>query len=80
MPLEKHDLLHELPEYRSLIHDLKLGDRHFSKLFDKYHQLDHEVHRFETGVENCEDAHLDERKKMRLALKDQLLAMLKKAS
>ena len=48
--------------------------------FTEYHDLDHEIHRFETGVENCDDAHLEERKKLRLSLKDQMLDMLKKAS
>jgi Uncharacterized protein conserved in bacteria len=60
--IRKHDLLHELPEYKDKIHQLKVGDRHFSKLFTEYHDLDHEIHRFETGVENCDDAHLEERK------------------
>lgn len=80
MPLVKHDLLHELPEYKDKIHDLKMNDRHFSRLFDKYHEVDHEVHRFESGAENCSDAHLEDRKKERLNLKDKLLGMLKQAS
>ena len=80
MPLEKHDLLHELPEYKNVIHDLKVSDRHFAKLFAEYHDLDHEIHRFESGVESCDDAYLEERKKLRLSLKDQLLDMIKKAS
>lgn len=79
MPLEKHDLLHELPEYKDVIHNLKVSDRHFAKLFTEYHDLDHEIHRFESGVENCDDAYLEERKKLRLSLKDQMLDMIKKA-
>ncbi len=80
MSLEKHDLLHELPEYKNLIHRLKINDRHFSKLFVEYHDVDHEIQRFESGAENCEDAHLEGRKRTRLRLKDELLGMLKKAS
>ncbi|MEZ0148636.1 MAG: YdcH family protein [Candidatus Reddybacter sp.] len=71
--------MHELPEYKSVIHDLKVSDRRFSKLFTEYHDLDHEIYRFEICVENCDDAHLEERKKLRLSLKDQLLDRLKKA-
>jgi len=36
---EKHDLIHELPEHRERIHDLKMNDHHFARLFDEYHEL-----------------------------------------
>ena len=73
---EKHDLVHELPEYKERIHELKTSDRHFARLFDEYHEVDHEIHRIEEGVETPDDAYLEGRKKLRLHLKDQLLAML----
>jgi len=75
--LEKHDLVHELPEYREQIHELKLSDSRFARLFKDYHDVDHEVHRIEAGVEAVSDEYLDSRKKVRLDLKDRLLAMLK---
>lgn len=75
---EKHDLLHELPEHKDVIHKLKMNNNHFSKLFDEYHETDHEVHRIETGVENTADEYLEERKKKRLFLKDQLFQMIQK--
>lgn len=78
MTLEKHDLVHELPEYRHQIHELKSSNAHFAKLFDEYHELDHEVHRIETGVENPSDEYTEERKKMRLNLKDQLFGMIQR--
>jgi len=77
MPIEKHDLVHELPEYRERIHELKMSDQHFARLFEEYHEVDHEIHRIEEGVEPTSDDYLEERKKLRLSLKDQLLAMLK---
>ena len=77
MTIEKHDLIHELPEYRDQIHDLKMNNAHFAKLFDQYHEVDHEVHRIETGAETPSDEYLEERKKVRLNLKDQLFAMIK---
>jgi uncharacterized protein YdcH (DUF465 family) len=79
MLTEKHDLVHELPEHRDTIHKLKMTDQHFSRLFDEYHQVDHEVHRIETGIENTSDEYLDERKKLRLYLKDELYRMIKSA-
>ena len=76
---EKHDLVHELPEHRETIHNLKLNNNHFARLFDEYHEIDHEVHRIETGVENTSDDYLEERKKKRLHLKDELFQMIRKA-
>ncbi len=32
---EKHDLVHELPEYKERIHELKMNNHHFSKLFNE---------------------------------------------
>ncbi len=77
MLTEKHDLVHELPEHRDAIHNLKMTDQHFARLFDEYHEVDHEVHRIETGVETTSDEYLDERKKLRLHLKDELYRIIK---
>ena len=76
---EKHDLVHELPEHRDRIHSLKMNNMHFSRLFEQYHKVDQEVHRIETGVETTSDEYLDERKKHRLYLKDELFHMIKTA-
>ena len=75
--LEKHDLIHELPEYRDKIHEMQVHNAHFAKLFAEYHEVDHEVHRIETGAETTSDEYLESRKKARLHLKDELLQMLK---
>ena len=79
MLTEKHDLVHELPEHRQAIHDLKISNNHFARLFDEYHEVDHEVHRIETGVENTSDEYLEGRKKRRLYLKDELYRIIKQA-
>ena len=42
MTLEKHDLVHELPEFRDQIHEMKMNNAHFAKLFEAYHEVDHE--------------------------------------
>ncbi|MDC1286542.1 YdcH family protein [Gammaproteobacteria bacterium] len=76
---EKHDLVHELPEHRDTIHNLKMTNNHFARLFDEYHEVDHEVHRIETGIENTSDDYLEERKKARLHLKDELFRMIQQA-
>ena len=78
MTIAKHDLHHEFPEFNDEIHYLKMNDNHFSRLFTEYHEVDHEVHRIEQGVENTSDEYVEQRKKQRLKLKDQLCVMLKK--
>ncbi|MGD8484758.1 MAG: YdcH family protein [Thioalkalispiraceae bacterium] len=77
MPIEKHDLIHELPEYRERIHELKISDTHFAKLFKEYHEVDHEIHRIEEGIETPSDDYTEELKKKRLHMKDELLTMIK---
>lgn len=73
---EKHDLIHEFPEYKDKIHELKTNDAHFARLFEEYHEVEHEIRRIEEGIETPSDDYLEERKKLRLNLKDQLLEML----
>ena len=79
MLTDKHDLVHELPEHRETIHELKMSNSHFARLFDEYHEVDHEVHRIETGIENTSDEYLEGRKKLRLYLKDELYRMIRQA-
>lgn len=77
MPIEKHDLLHEFPEYKDRIHELKISNNHFAKIFSQYHDVDHEIHRIEEGIETPADEYVEELKKKRLQMKDELFAMLK---
>ena len=76
MALEKHDLLHEFPESKETIHQLKMENNHFARLFNEYHEVDHEVHRIETNAETTSDEYLEGRKKERLRLKDELFSMI----
>ena len=76
--MEKHhDLIHEFPEHKEKIHDLKVSDAHFRKLFDEYHDMDHQIHRAETDTEPTTDDHMNEMRKKRVILKDQLYTYLK---
>ncbi|MBB6522864.1 YdcH family protein [Pseudoteredinibacter isoporae] len=79
MNIEKHDLVHELPEFREQIHNLKMNDRHFAKLFKEYHELDHNVRNLEQNDSPTTDEHMEELKKQRLHLKDEMFSMLQKA-
>ena len=75
---DKHYLINELPEYRERIHQLKMSDTHFKKLYDEYNELDHQILRMEEGFETPSDDYLEAMKKKRLFLKDQLVEMIRK--
>ncbi len=78
--LENHSLAKELPEYKELIHEMKMNDGHFSRLFNEYDEVEHTVHRIESGAEAASDERLENLKKHRLSLKDEMFEMLKKAA
>ena len=73
---EKHDLVHKLLEYKERIHELKISNHHFAKLFNEYDELDHLIRRCETEVEVHADDYVHDLKKNRLALKDELLKII----
>ena len=78
MSVEHHDLVHEFPEFRDRIHDLKTSDPHFRELFDAYHRLTREVENMENEVTPVSTRTEEEAKVRRLHLKDDLYRMLKK--
>lgn len=73
-----HELAEEFPEKVAAIHDLKASNAHFAKLADQYHEVNRAVHRAETGVEPTDAGHETELRKQRMALKDEIAAMLAK--
>lgn len=75
--MEKHDLLHEFPEMKEKIHELKISNSAFRKLFDDYHDIDHQIHSYETGATSTTDEHLNELRLKRVQLKDALYNYLK---
>jgi hypothetical protein len=68
------------PEYRDLITQLKTTDRHFLNLFDKHNELDQRIRNMESGVEPAMHIAIEVLKKEKLALKDELYQILRKAS
>lgn len=78
--MEQHDLNHEFPEYREQIRALKMSDGHFSRLFDEYHDVNRHVVRVEVNAELATTVQLEDLKKRRLQLKDQLHGLLRSSS
>lgn len=76
MTIENHSLVNELPEFKQRIHELKMSDMHFHRLFNEYHDVDKEVHSIESGAQVSSDEFIEGLKKKRLNLKDQLFSIL----
>lgn len=68
------------PEYRDLITQLKGHDAHFTRLFDKHNSMDQEIKNKEAQILPGTQTEIEQLKKEKLALKDELYAILKKAS
>lgn len=76
---EKHDLHHEFPEFSDRIHEMKMNNAHFQRLFKEYDEIVHQIERVEQNIETPSDDVIEEMKKQRLHLKDQLFVMLRDA-
>ena len=68
------------PEYRDLITRLKTSDNHFARLFDKHNELDQKIKNMESHIEPGSHEDVENLKKEKLLLKDQLYSVLRKAS
>ncbi|GGK29798.1 YdcH family protein [Salinarimonas ramus] len=75
-----HELAEEFPEAAERIHALKQDNAHFAKLADEYHELNRTIHRIETRVEPASDDVEQDLRRKRLALKDEIAAMLSAAA
>jgi uncharacterized protein YdcH (DUF465 family) len=75
-----HELAEEFPEHIQAMSQLKQTNTHFAAVAERYHHLNRDIHRAETDVAPTSDAVLEEWKKLRLALKDEILTLLAKAS
>lgn len=71
-----HELAEEFPEHAAKMHELKQSDAHFAKLSDAYHDVNRAIHRAETNIEPTDDFHMEEMRKERLKLKDEIYGML----
>jgi len=76
MTVDHHDLVHEFPEYKERIHQLKMENAHFAKLFGEYNDLTNRIEVLENNGVPVADESIEDLKKQRLMLKDELYAML----
>lgn len=76
MHIDHHDLQNEFPEFADAIAVLKGGNAHFSRLYASYHRLTGNVEDLEAHDMPVADFTLEDMKKRRVQLKDELYHML----
>lgn len=76
MSVEHHNLVHDFPELKDRIHDLKLGNAHFRRLFEEYHDLTRSIENMENEVTPVATTSEETAKLRRVHLKDELYQML----
>lgn len=76
MTIEHHALVNDLPEHKDTIHALKLGNTHFAKLMEEYHNLTNEVEKLENAGSVVADEAETALKTRRVQLKDELMKMI----
>ena len=76
MHIDHHDLHHEFPEFVDAIDALNGGNAHFARLFATYHRLTGRVEDLEAHDMPVADFTLEDMKKRRLQLKDELYHLL----
>ena len=67
-----------LHEYRDEIHELKMSNAHFAKIFDEHNELDQMTTDADEGRLHLTDMELETLKKKKLLLKDEALMMILK--
>lgn len=74
-----HELHDAFPADTATLHRLKQADGRFQTVAERHHELNREIHRIESGVEAASDDRLEDLKKQRLALLDEVAAMIARA-
>ena len=64
------------PEFSDQIDRLRSSDQRFASLFEKHHELDERIQRMETRAELATHEEIENLKKEKLLIKDQLYAIL----
>ncbi|KJH83727.1 MULTISPECIES: YdcH family protein [Pseudomonadaceae] len=80
MHIEHHPLIKDFPEKREQLHQLRQQDPAFARKADTYEALDKQICRVEGGAETLDDEVLNALKQERVALKDDIVRDLKRAS
>jgi len=73
-----HDLHALFPGHGPALHSLKLENTHFRKLADEHHDLEVAIQRYEASLAAVSDEELENLKKKRLFILDEISALITK--
>jgi hypothetical protein len=74
---ETHDILHEFPNLEETIRNLHHNDPKFANLMETHDSLDSEIRQLEELNQPIDDFKMEEMKKTRALLKDQIYQYLR---
>ncbi len=74
-----HELTTIFARDRDLVSQLKQNDPHYARLAEEYHEVNRQVHRIESETEAASDERIEELKRKRLGLLDEITAIVTKA-
>ena len=69
-----HDLHAFFPDDGDILHDMKVDDAQFRELSERYHRIEREIDRIESGLDAASDDRLEALKRQRLDLLDSVAA------
>ncbi|MDE2363133.1 MAG: YdcH family protein [Hyphomicrobiales bacterium] len=71
-----HELTEEFPGSLDAIHALRTTNAHFAQLAERYRDVNRTLHRMETNLEPADDFTIEDLKKQRLRLMDEIAGYL----
>lgn len=74
-----HPIMREFPEHRETIKRLKGCDDQFRRKFEEYHTVDESIYRIEEEIDFATDQEIEELKKRRAWLKDEIYYAIRHA-
>lgn len=76
MSTKGHDLHSIFADAGDTLHDLKMNNGHFRSLSEQYQEATWEIEKIEDGIEPSSDQRLEDLKKKRLALLDDIAVLV----
>jgi len=76
MSHKPHDLASEFAGDSQTLHDLKLGNPRFVALAARYDEINSDIYRIEAEIDHASDARVEDLKKQRLSLLDEIGALV----
>lgn len=77
MQILPHDVEHEFPEFKNLIHELRERDQRLAELIDEYERVNAQIVDIEENDKPFQDFEFEDMKKRRLKLKDEIYFLLR---